>query len=314
MNLASIWRVYWPESHEGDRLLIAGRRLVGAFSLTAGLVVIGLNSLMLEYFAEYPLNIGLAYLGGILGLFTPFITVSETQEVFTKRVSVIAIFFAVLCMMTVITSRSLYMTSSLYFVIYTMLVTLILGLRWGAAMALLAICTFTQVYFFGDGIVLSNDKAINRYVSLIGCVIFVWIVSGTFRGQLLQAADDLEKARAAAENANMAKSTFLAKMSHEIRTPMNGVVGLAELLARSDLADDQQRHALTIQRSGEGLLKIIDEILDFSRIEAGMMAVESKPFSPGQVLEDVEALLRPKAVEKNLELRLETVGEACSVQ
>jgi signal transduction histidine kinase len=82
----------------------------------------------------------------------------------------------------------------------------------------------------------------------------------------------LKRARDAALAASHAKSTFLANMSHEIRTPMNGVVSMAELLGETDLDTDQKLYADTIRHSGEALLVIINDILDYSKIEAGKLS------------------------------------------
>ncbi len=116
-----------------------------------------------------------------------------------------------------------------------------------------------------------------------------------------QTANALELARRA-EEASRAKSQFLANMSHEIRTPMNGVIGMLELLGRSDLNGRQARLAETAYASAESLLQIINDILDFSRIEAGRMALHQTDFDLASLLEDVSAMLAGRAQAKGIEL------------
>src|SRR5690606_8750584 len=108
--------------------------------------------------------------------------------------------------------------------------------------------------------------------------------------------------RIKAESADRAKSEFLANMSHEIRTPMNGVLGMAELLVRTDLDQRQRTFADVILKSGTALLTIINDILDFSKIDAGQLSLDPAPFQLAEAIEDVATLVSSRAVEKDLEL------------
>jgi signal transduction histidine kinase/DNA-binding response OmpR family regulator len=115
-------------------------------------------------------------------------------------------------------------------------------------------------------------------------------------------ADDLRVARDQAEAASRAKSEFLAMMSHEIRTPMNGVLGMAEILANSNLDDRQREFLHVLTDSGRALLRIIDDILDFSKIEAGKLKLDPQPFNLRDAVEDVATLLAAKAAERGVDL------------
>ena len=113
---------------------------------------------------------------------------------------------------------------------------------------------------------------------------------------------ELEKLVIEAEASDRAKSEFLANMSHEIRTPMNGVLGMAELLGKTELDQRQKTYCDVIVKSGNALLTIINDILDFSKIEAGEISLEAEPFDLHEAIDDVAQLMATRAKERDLEL------------
>lgn len=120
--------------------------------------------------------------------------------------------------------------------------------------------------------------------------------------ELRKASEAARREREVAEAANRSKNEFLALVSHEIRTPMNGVIGFADILMDTGLNDEQKEYVQTIKRSGEALLVIINDILDFTKIEAGELALQAVDFSIEEAASDVCEIIRPRLSGKPVEI------------
>ncbi len=128
-------------------------------------------------------------------------------------------------------------------------------------------------------------------------------------GMVAERTRQLSVALVETERAIQAKGEFLAMISHEIRTPLNGILGMAEMLGMSSLSAEQRLHLATVQRSGEDLLVLVNDVLDFSKIEDGKMVFEEIPFDPFAEFASVIELFAQQASSKGLELRLEKTGD-----
>ena len=119
---------------------------------------------------------------------------------------------------------------------------------------------------------------------------------------LKQASQALERARQEAENASRAKSEFVANMSHEVRTPMNGIIGMTELLLESELPEEQRQYLVMVKSSADALLRVINDVLDFSKMEAGKLELDPVAFNVADMVADAVQPCAVPAHQKGLEL------------
>lgn len=157
----------------------------------------------------------------------------------------------------------------------------------------------------------------------IGLTIFQCLMIGAFafvvvrqvrsleqrRSELETLALNLQEARAEAEQASRTKSAFLANMSHELRTPFNGLLGMMSLLDRSSLTAQQREYLGIARQSGEHLLTILNDVLDFSKMESGRLEMVARPTDLRQTVSEVQALMAPQARDKALKLEVEVAAD-----
>ena len=149
--------------------------------------------------------------------------------------------------------------------------------------------------------VLMHSAVVAGIAFLLALVLYV-AVNSLPLAALRRALRNLHEETLLAEQANQAKSAFLAGMSHELRTPMNGVIGMTGLLLDTNLSTEQREYIETIRVSGTSLLSVINEVLDFSKIESGKMQLENQPFELARCIEDVFSMIARSAQAKGLEL------------
>jgi signal transduction histidine kinase/CheY-like chemotaxis protein len=159
----------------------------------------------------------------------------------------------------------------------------------------------------------SGAQQMLTVAGLLACVAYAWVLARRnleAARTLADATADLARQKQAAEAANLAKTAFLAMMSHEIRTPMNGVLGMAHALEDTGLDARQADYVRTLIRSGDGLMSILDDVLDLARIETHNLAVAAEPFDLRSLVLKAQGLWRAAAVDKGLSLSCSISADA----
>lgn len=162
---------------------------------------------------------------------------------------------------------------------------------------------FISVYTLGDNL---NLWVVNAYLEIVAYFGFLFFQGLYFVARF--AGSYQEKAQAA-DVANRAKTVFLATMSHEIRTPMNGVIGMADLLEKTKLDNEQQQYLDAIKVSGQNLMSIVSDVLDLSKIEAEKMNLEIRPFSLLELLKELQTLVSESLKKANVKFRFQLAPE-----
>lgn len=301
------FRKYWPAGDGTDYLDVAARRCCGAMFVMAGVSGVIVTIMNLPYLREYSFSVTI---GGLLAAVTLVVPLFfGTGSAFQRQIQVTMTLLMAGLVVLVMSSTSLLVAPTFLMIPSLMVIALILRPILAITAGICALLAVSVAYFRWHA---GPEAAVNLSIDELGTICFaivtaiVCCVAGPliYQSQMQMATKRLATALKEAETSTKAKSGFLASVSHEIRTPMNGVLGMSEALLNGELPDEQRKLAKTIKRSGEGLLTIINEILDYSKIEAGEFTIESEPFDLTAAAKDVVNSLETQAAAKGISFDL----------
>ncbi|WP_421790364.1 sensor histidine kinase [Hyphobacterium sp.] len=310
MRLSNLYEIFWPRGHEDDVLFVARKRLLVALAMTTGLL--GTASALISFqdmINDFPLQTWVGLIGPALCVAAPFL-LHSTGRLNTISAGVIALIY-VLILVPALSLGGAANPVMLYMAGLPVLATFLIGYRAGIVTAAVTIVSIVSLFAFRDVLPTlpagfdAAEAARWNTITLSFLIIAIAAFAAVFQAEMEAVNKRLDAARKAANAGNEAKSQFLATMSHEIRTPMNGVLGMTSLLQMSELTGPQRQQVEIIHESGEMLMRLLNEILDMSKIEAGMLELESIAFDLRDVVEQVTELHQPNAARKGLHLSAE---------
>jgi len=291
---------YWPAASAGDRMTVAISRALSAFAVLAGTAGVVVTLVNLHYWPDHPVFLSVGALAALIALLGPLVINGSPH--FALRARILGYFNITLLAGLSIANGEVASVGHVLLLPTVMTFTLVLGTRDGliaGAITLISVCTTYAAARFGGPV---PSELHTYFAGMVSSTLFAYIAGAVVRTEMLAIVSEANAQRDRAEEAGRAKSRFLASMSHEIRTPLNGVIGMAELLERSDLQPKQRQRLDIIRRSGDHLLTTLNDILDLSRIEAGRLHIDRRAFRLDELVEQVGRLHSVQAEAKGIQL------------